>query len=130
MMMKWLIRLSFPALGLLLLLIFFGLNDPEQVSAPVASEDQPEIPAFEGLVPSPIPTEGPEVVFKWQDTDGNWHYADQPPKQGPWYTLAIERQGKQSPLNRNPEPEPENDWQSPYTAPFSLAPPAAGNNGS
>lgn len=128
MIMKWLIRLSFPALGLLLLLIFFGLNDPEQVSEPVASEDQPEIPAFEGLVPSPIPTEGPEVVFKWQDTDGNWHYADQPPKQGPWYTLAIERQQKPSSLNRTPEPE--NDWQSPYTAPFSLAPPAAGNNGS
>ena len=71
MMMKWLIRLSFPALGLLLLLIFFGLNDPEQVSEPVAEHEQPEIPAFEGLVPSPIPTEGPEIVFKWQDTDGN-----------------------------------------------------------
>ena len=128
MMMKWLIRLSFPALGLLLLLIFFGLNDPEQVSEPVADEEQPEIPAFEGLVPSPIPTEGPEIVFKWQDTDGNWHYADQPPKQGPWYTLAIERQDKASPLNR--APESETDWQSPYTAPFSLGPSAAGNNGS
>lgn len=128
MMMKWLIRLSFPALGLLLLLIFFGLNDPEQVSEPVADDEQPEIPAFEGLVPSPIPTEGPEIVFKWQDTDGNWHYADQPPKRGPWYTLAIERQDKASPLSRTPESE--TDWQSPYTAPFSLAPSAAGNNGS
>ncbi|MBC7184380.1 MAG: DUF4124 domain-containing protein [Marinobacter sp.] len=128
MMMKWLIRLSFPALGLLLLLIFFGLNDPEQVSEPVANEDQPEIPAFEGLVPSPIPTEGPEIVFKWQDTDGNWHYADQPPKQGPWYTLAIERQEKPSSLNRIPESEA--DWQSPYAAPFSLGPSAAGNSGS
>ncbi len=32
MFMKWLIRLSFPALGLLLLMIFFGLGDPDQVS--------------------------------------------------------------------------------------------------
>ena len=130
MMMKWLIRLSFPALAFLLVLMFFGIDDHREVSQPVAGNQEPEqeIPAFEGLVPSPVPTEGPEIIFKWQDTDGNWHYADQPPKQGPWYTLAIERQGKQSPLNRNPEPE--NDWQSPYTAPFSLAPPAAGNNGS
>ena len=128
MMMKWLIRLSFPALGLLLLLMFFGLNDPEQLSEPVADEEQPEIPAFEGLVPSPIPTEGPEIVFKWRDTDGSWHYADQPPKQGPWYTLAIERRDKASPLNRTPEPEP--DWQAPYTAPFALDPLAAGNNDS
>ncbi len=47
MMMKWLIRLSFPALGLLLLLIFFGLNDPEQVSEPVAEHEQPEPTAAE-----------------------------------------------------------------------------------
>ena len=128
MMMKWLIRLSFPALGLLLLLIFFGLNDPEQVSEPVAEHEQPEIPAFEGLVPSPIPTEGPEIVFKWQDTDGNWHYADQPPEQGRWNTLAIERRDKVFP--RLQPQEPETDWQSPYSAPFSLGPSAAGTNGS
>lgn len=128
MMMKWLIRLSFPALGLLLLLIFFGLNDPEQISSPVAGGEQPDIPAFEGLVPSPVPTEGPEIVFKWQDTDGNWHYADQPPQQGPWNTLAIERRDKVFPPNRSPEPE--TDWQSPYSAPFTLGRPSAGNNGS
>ncbi|AOY89047.1 hypothetical protein BKP64_13230 [Marinobacter salinus] len=127
MIMKWLIRLSFPALGLLLLLIFFGLSDPEQVAKPVADEQQPAIPAFEGLVPSPIATEGPDIVFKWQDTDGNWHYADQPPEHGPWNTLAIERSEKG--LNADRPSDPETDWQSPYSAPFSLGP-SAGRNGS
>lgn len=127
MMIKWLVRLSFPALGLLLLLMFFGLNDPDQASEPVAEEAQPEIPAFEGLVPSPIPTEGPDIVFKWQDTDGNWHYADQPPQHGPWNTLAIER----ADTDRLPAraSNPETDWQSPYSAPFYLGP-SAGRNGS
>lgn len=83
MMMKWLIRLSFPALGLLLLLIFFGLGDPGKVSEPAAEEKPEAIPSFEGLLPAPIPTEGPEIVFKWQDTEGNWHYADQPPAGAP-----------------------------------------------
>lgn len=127
MMIKWLVRLSFPALGLLLLLMFFGLNDPDQASEPVAEEAQPEIPAFEGLVPSPIPTEGPDIVFKWQDTDGNWHYADQPPEQGPWNTLAIERADTNRPPAR--VSNPETDWQSPYSAPFYLGP-SAGRNGS
>lgn len=127
MMMKWLIRLSFPALGLLLLLIFFGLNDPEQASEPVAEETQPKIPAFEGLVPSPIPTDGPDIVFKWQDTEGNWHYADQPPDQGRWNTLAIERTDKNRPASG--VGNPDSDWQSPYKAPFSLGP-DAGSNGS
>lgn len=127
MIIKWLVRLSFPALGFLMLLMFFGLNDPEQVSKPVAEEAQPQIPAFEGLVPSPIPTEGPDIVFKWKDTDGNWHYADQPPEQGQWNTLAIERTDK----NRSPDRmgKPDTDWQSPYSAPFNLAP-SAGSTGS
>lgn len=116
--MKWLIRLSFPALGLLLLLIFFGLGDPEKVSEPVKPEQAESIPSFEGLLPSPIPTEGPDIVFKWQDTDGNWHYADQPPAQGQWNALAIERP---DPISRKPPTiNPEDDWQSPYQAPYSL----------
>jgi hypothetical protein len=127
MIMKWLIRLAFPALGLLLLLIFFGLGDPEQVSEPVAEETPEDIPAFEGLLPSPIPTEGPDIVFKWQDTEGNWHYADQPPEQGPWNALAIER--PDSTPREQPRPDPENDWQSPYQAPFSLNG-SPGSNGS
>ncbi|WP_417543127.1 DUF4124 domain-containing protein [Marinobacter sp.] len=127
MMIKWLVRLSFPALGLLLLLMFFGLNDPEQASEPVAEEAQPEIPAFEGLVPSPVATDGPDIVFKWQDTDGNWHYADQPPEQGSWNTLAIERadNNRGTAITSNPE----TDWQSPYNAPFYLGP-SARNHGS
>ena len=108
MFMKWLIRLSFPALGLLLLLIFFGLGDPDQVSEPVKTEQATTIPSFEGLLPSPIPTEGPDIVFKWQDTDGNWHYADQPPAQGPWNALAIERP---DPVPQKPQTiSPEDDW--------------------
>jgi hypothetical protein len=125
---KWLIRISFPALGLLLLLIFFGIGDSEQVSTSSTDTSKPDkIPAFEGLVPSPIATTGPDIVFKWQDTDGNWHYADQPPEHGPWNTLAIERSDKG--LFQDRSTNPETDWQSPYSAPFSLGP-NAGNNGS
>ncbi len=129
MIMKWLLRLAFPALGLLLLLIFFGLGDPEDVSVPASAEQEQssEIPAFEGMVPSPVPTDGPEIIFKWQDTDGIWHYADQPPEQGPWNTLAIERTDPALPDNTSSDPE--NDWQTPYTAPFSLGP-NTGTNGS
>ena len=39
MITKWLIRLSFPALGFLLLLIVFGLNGPEQVTETGALPD-------------------------------------------------------------------------------------------
>ncbi|HET8848904.1 MAG TPA: DUF4124 domain-containing protein [Marinobacter sp.] len=117
MLMKWLIRLAFPALGFLVLLIFFGLGDPEKISGASAGEEPEPIPAFEGLLPSPIPTEGPEIVFKWQDTDGNWHYADQPPTQGPWNALAIEQP---HPPGNSVLPDVETDWQTPYQAPFSL----------
>lgn len=128
MLMKWLIRLAFPALGVLLLLIFFGLGDPTD---PIPNQENntltKEIPAFEGLVPSPIPTEGPDIVFKWQDKEGSWHYADSPPETGHWNALAIERADESTSPTAGPDPEP--DWQSPYTAPFSLdANPA--NNGS
>lgn len=126
MLMKWLIRLAFPALGLLVLLIFFGLGDPDQVPEAAANEEPAPIPAFEGLLPSPIPTEGPEIVFKWQDTDGNWHYADQPPAQGPWNALAIERP---DPPRDSTRADADVDWQSPYQAPFSLNGSPA-NNGS
>ncbi|MBS8241884.1 DUF4124 domain-containing protein [Marinobacter lipolyticus] len=131
MMMKWLIRLAFPALGVLLMLMFFGLNAPEPKVTDTAPEAQAkeEIPAFEGLVPSPVPVEGPDIVFKWQDRDGNWHYADRPPENGPWNALAIERKDNGS-LPRAADANPETDWQSPYSAPFSLAPMPPANNGS
>lgn len=131
MMMKWLIRLAFPALGVLLVLMFFGLNEPKPkaVESTPKEETGTEIPAFEGLVPSPIPVEGPDIVFKWQDSDGSWHYADQPPEDGPWNALAIERQSNGD-VPRSTEPDPETDWQSPYSAPFSLAPSSTANHGS
>lgn len=128
MLMKWLIRLAFPALGVLLALMFFGLNDPaENTGKTENTATADEIPAFEGLVPSPIPTEGPEIVFKWQDSQGGWHYADSPPKTGRWNTLAIERVDKSKRLNTSSDPA--SDWQSPYRAPFSLGD-DPGNNGS
>jgi len=129
--MKWLIRLAFPALGVLLMLIFFGINEPEPqgvTSVPEADTEE-DIPAFEGLVPSPVPVDGPDIVFKWQDRDGSWHYADKPPENGSWNALAIERQ-RNGGLPRQATSNPETDWQSPYSAPFSLAPMAPANNGS
>lgn len=128
MLMKWLTRLAFPALGVLVALIFFGLNDPANVpSTGGGAATSGEIPAFEGLVPSPIPTEGPDIVFKWQDTHGGWHYADSPPETGRWNTLAIERADKTT--RPNASADPATDWQSPYSAPFSMGADPA-NNGS
>lgn len=128
MLTKWLTRLAFPALGLLVALMFFGLNDPTDTPSDDGNTATPEeIPAFEGLVPSPIPTEGPEIVFKWQDTDGSWHYADSPPETGHWNALAIERADK-SPRG-NTSADPATDLESPYRAPFSLGADPA-NNGS
>lgn len=128
MIVKWLVRLAFPALGVLLILIFFGIGDPTGTSSDAHnSAELQDIPAFEGLVPSPIPTEGPDIIFKWQDHDGGWHYADKPPETGKWNALAIERADKKTGPGR--PSDPESDWQSPYNAPFSLdADPA--NNGS
>jgi hypothetical protein len=128
MFMKWVIRLAFPALGVLLLLIFFGIGDPAQTTPETGnSETTEEIPAFEGLVPSPLPTEGPEIVFKWQDSKGGWHYADSPPETGRWNALAIERADDNG--RQGTGSDPETDWRSPYSAPFSMnAAPA--NNGS
>lgn len=127
MIMRWLIRLAFPALGLLLVLIAFGIHDPDtdsitsdaDLSTPLEPEKKPAIPAFEGEVPAPISDEGPSIVFKWQDTEGNWHYADKPPAQGPWNALAIEDWAGETPSPRFPG-ESSDNWQAPYTAPFRL----------
>ncbi|WP_152208503.1 DUF4124 domain-containing protein [Marinobacter changyiensis] len=121
MIIKWLIRLAFPALGLLLTLIFFGINDTDGQAK--TSDKTPElaetIPSFEGVVSTPVPEKGPDIVFKWQDRQGNWHYADKPPKQGAWNALAVE------PANQGLDTSASNgsfddDWSSPYAAPFSL----------
>ncbi|MBZ2170295.1 MULTISPECIES: DUF4124 domain-containing protein [Marinobacter] len=124
MITKWLLRLSFPALGLLMLLIFFGLEAPEQVTEPVAEEKQTDIPAFEGLVPTPVSIDGPDIIFKWRDNNGHWHFADQPPENDPWNSLAIERVS-----DSGTAAAPETDWQAPYHAPFAMSP-TPGSNGS
>ncbi|MDY6797708.1 MAG: DUF4124 domain-containing protein [Pseudomonadota bacterium] len=118
MIMRWLIRLAFPALGVLLLLIFFGINTPENTTPPAGKTSPGDIPAFEGLVPTPVPTQGPDIVFKWQDEQGSWHYADQPPEEGPWNALAIERPRSSNTPTAGANPEP--DWDAPYRAPFDL----------
>ena len=126
MMIKWLVRLAFPALGVLVLLIVFGLGTPEQAAQPLAKETTPaEIPAFETLVPEALAIELPDIIFKWQDTDGNWHYADQPPPQGSWNTLAIERPN----LHRGSAGNTESaaDWSAPYSAPFNMGVGASGS---
>jgi len=126
MMIKWLVRLAFPALGVLLLLIVFGLGTPERVTQPLAKETpSAEIPAFETLVPEPVVIDLPDVIFKWQGTNGNWHYADQPPPRGPWNTLAIERPSP--PRGTAGSAEPEVDWRAPYSAPFSMGVGASGS---
>jgi len=127
MFMKWLIRLAFPALGVLLVLIFFGIGDPTDTTPKQKNSTTVEqIPAFEGLVPSPIPTEGPEIVFKWQDNNGGWHYADSPPETGHWNALAIERVDEST--RPSASADPASDWQSPYYAPFSMGTDPANND--
>lgn len=60
MLMKWLIRLAFPALGVLVALMFFGLNDPaETTSEPAKAETNAEIPAFEAWFPHRFRLKGP-----------------------------------------------------------------------
>lgn len=126
MITKWLVRLAFPALGVLVLLIVFGLGTPEQVAQPLAKEAKStDIPAFETLLPASVELDSADIIFKWQDTNGNWHYADQPPPQGPWNTLAIER--PMSPRGAAANAEPEADWQAPYTAPFNMGLGASGS---
>jgi hypothetical protein len=127
MMIKWLVRLAFPALGALVLLIVLGLGTPEQqVAKPLAKETKPtDIPAFETLVPDLVVVESPDIIFKWQDTNGNWHYADQPPPQGPWNTLAIERPNP--PRDTAGNAKPGVDWRVPYSAPFNMGLGASGS---
>lgn len=116
MMRRWAFRLAFPALGLLIVLMFVGIKEPTPKTTSTTTEP---VPAFEGVVPNPVPDTGPDIVFKWQDTDGSWHYADKPPSDGNWNALAVDPAGSR--LNAQPEVMAEPDWQSPYTAPYSLS---------
>lgn len=120
MIMRWLIRLAFPALGLLLLLILFGIHDPEpSAGKPDTTTETADMPSFEGLVPTPVDKDGPEIVFKWRDTDGSWHYADRPPERGAWNALAIEP-GPDGATPEDTKKPGTDDWQAPYSAPFAL----------
>lgn len=121
-MTRWLIRLAFPALGLLIVLLFIGVKAPENTVKKETTSQQrvaPAISAFEAMVPAPATLDGPDIVFKWQDSDGGWHYADQPPANGHWNALAIEPGRSSLPLGPQETQEPP-DLYSPYVAPFNL----------
>lgn len=122
-MTRWLIRLAFPALAVLVAFIAYGVKAPENPAGQTSEETPTDtMPSFEAVVPAPVAPEGPDIVFKWQDEDGSWHYADQPPAQGPWYTLAIEPGRNAQPVTpESPDPADE-DFTSPYSAPFALDP--------
>ncbi|MFC4260652.1 DUF4124 domain-containing protein [Marinobacter lacisalsi] len=122
-MTRWLIRLAFPALAVLMGLIVYGVKAPDNPAGPTPEHRQSStIPSFEAVVPAPVTPEGPDIVFKWQDDDGSWHYADQPPSEGPWYTLAIEPGRETQPVTPDSPDPADDDLDSPYTAPFSLDP--------
>ncbi|SFR60869.1 hypothetical protein SAMN05216203_1746 [Marinobacter daqiaonensis] len=122
-MSRWLARLAFPALGLLVVLILVGVSVPQEAAAPRAPAQPPgTMLSFEEVVPAPVPVEGPDIVFKWQGADGSWHYADQPPAEGPWNTLAIEPRRSVSPTHPRSPDQPDQDLSYPYAAPFSLSP--------
>lgn len=121
-MTRWLIRLAFPALGLLVALLIFGVKAPETPTVSEEVRESKAIPSFEALVPAPVTPTGPDIIFKWQDADGSWHYADQPPENGNWNTLAIEPgQGSRSLQPAPPDPT-NDDLNAPYSAPFALEP--------
>ena len=116
MLMRWAFRLAFPALGLLIVLIMVGIREPEPETANGTKD--PAIPSFDGLIPEPLPEEGPEIVFKWRDRDGSWHFSDHPPATGPWDALAIDPRK----LRLTPAENQDADLSAPYYAPFSLVP--------
>ncbi|GGY73597.1 DUF4124 domain-containing protein [Marinobacter zhanjiangensis] len=122
-MTRWLIRLAFPALAVLVGFIVYGVKAPDNPAGQSPEQSESDtIPSFEAVVPAPVIPEGPEIVFKWQDEDGGWHYADQPPAEGPWYTLTVDPGPETRPATPDgPDPADE-DLNSPYSAPFSLGP--------
>ena len=122
-MSRWLIRLAFPALAVLVGFIVYGVKAPDNPAGQTKELRQSNsIPSFEAVVPAPVTPEGPDIVFKWQDKDGSWHYADQPPSEGPWYTLSIESGQKPQPVTPDSPDPADEDLDAPYSAPFSLAP--------
>lgn len=122
-MSRWLIRLAFPALALLVVLIVYGVKAPDNPTGQAGDPDAAEaMPSFEAVVPAPVKPEGPDIVFKWQGEDGSWHYADQPPATGPWYTLAIEPGAGAQPVTPDSPDPADEDLNSPYSAPFALDP--------
>lgn len=117
MLRSWTFRLAFPALGLLLVLMFFGISAPEAPVADEAKVDTTE--SFETIIPTSTSEKGPDIVFKWRDSKGSLHYADKPPSQGRWSALALDPSAVQiTPPNQIGANQ---GWQSTYSTPFSLS---------
>lgn len=72
----------------------------------VVYKPQSQLPAFEAEVPPLLPKNGPEVAFKWQDNQGAWHYADQPPTDTPTQALMLDP--STAVLGQHSSPAPEN----------------------
>jgi hypothetical protein len=66
------------------------VNTAQPALEAASSEPEPQLPAFESMVPTPLVEQGPKVAFKWQDEHGAWHYADTPPSSNtPSETLTL-----------------------------------------
>ncbi len=82
-MKKWAIRLLFAGAVILL------LATPWLLAKHNESRAAQDMPSFESVVPPPLHEKGPQVVYKWQDSKGVWHYADQPPANHAWKAITV-----------------------------------------
>lgn len=88
----------------------FALSFP-WLQKPPPAEQATKPPAFESLVPAPVFEPGPEVVFKWQDPSGTWHYGDTSPEEQIPTVLSLSSPdpvyvAPPGPLTENTQPLP------------------------
>ena len=82
-MKTWVLRLLFAGAVLLLLATPWLLARYGKHQAPQ------DLPSFESVVPPPLHAKGPQIVYKWQDDKGGWHYADRPPRNHVWKVMTV-----------------------------------------
>lgn len=83
MVKTWALRLLFAGAVLLLLATPWLLAQHDKQQAPQ------NLPSFESVVPPPLHAKGPQIVYKWQDDKGGWHYADRPPRNHVWKVITV-----------------------------------------
>ena len=98
-MKTWLLRSLLVAGVGLLLTVPWMLHQTSVV-------EKAPLPAFESVVPPPVKpsSNAPKVVYKWQDKEGAWHYADQPPAGHDWETLTVNPGEATTPAKSLPAP--------------------------